>query len=157
MVASAPEPRPLVRDVLLRDGQTLRLQATTPVDYEDIKASCFIAGARISLPSASALQRAASAPRRSLRASPPNPAPRIPPNPRNRGRALPSTRCASRERSRSAMRCADRAWLSAAWSRLLLLATARFRADGRSTPALTRCGGPRADKVDVLESAGARR
>ena len=38
MVASAPEPRPLVRDVLLRDGWTLRLQATTPLDYEDIKA-----------------------------------------------------------------------------------------------------------------------
>ena len=38
MVASAPEPRPLVRDVLLRDGSTLRLQAPTPVDFEDIKA-----------------------------------------------------------------------------------------------------------------------
>src|ERR1035438_2676902 len=38
MVASAPEPRRLVRDVLLRDGSTLRLQAPTPVDYEDIKA-----------------------------------------------------------------------------------------------------------------------
>ena len=38
MVASAPEPRPLVRDVLLRDGRTLRLQTPTPVDYEDIKA-----------------------------------------------------------------------------------------------------------------------
>ena len=38
MVASASEPRPLVRDVLLRDGWTLRLQATTPLDYEDIKA-----------------------------------------------------------------------------------------------------------------------
>ena len=38
MVASAPEPRALVRDVLLRDGQTLRLQTPTPVDYEDIKA-----------------------------------------------------------------------------------------------------------------------
>jgi hypothetical protein len=41
-------PRPQVRDVLLRDGQTLRLQTTIPEDYEDIKASCFIAGARIS-------------------------------------------------------------------------------------------------------------
>jgi acyl-CoA synthetase (NDP forming)/GNAT superfamily N-acetyltransferase len=38
MVASAPEPRPLVRDVLLRDGWTLRLQTPTPLDYEDIKA-----------------------------------------------------------------------------------------------------------------------
>src|SRR5512144_775402 len=38
MVASAPEPGPLVRDVLLRDGRTLRLQTPTPVDYEDIKA-----------------------------------------------------------------------------------------------------------------------
>ena len=38
MVASAPEPRRLVRDVLLRDGSTLRLQAPTPVDFEDIKA-----------------------------------------------------------------------------------------------------------------------
>ena len=38
MVASAPEPRPLVRDVLLRDGWTLRLQTPTPVDFEDIKA-----------------------------------------------------------------------------------------------------------------------
>ena len=44
--------------MLLRDRQTLRLQTTILVDYEDIKASCF-AGARISLPSASALQRAA--------------------------------------------------------------------------------------------------
>jgi acyl-CoA synthetase (NDP forming)/GNAT superfamily N-acetyltransferase len=33
-----PEPRRLVRDVLLRDGSTLRLQTPTPVDYEDIKA-----------------------------------------------------------------------------------------------------------------------
>jgi len=37
-VASAPEPQPLVRDVLLRDGSTLRLQAPTPVDFDDIKA-----------------------------------------------------------------------------------------------------------------------
>ena len=37
-LASAPEPRRLVRDVLLRDGWTLRLQTPTPVDYEDIKA-----------------------------------------------------------------------------------------------------------------------
>ena len=29
---------PLVRDVLLRDGSTLRLQAATPADFEDIKA-----------------------------------------------------------------------------------------------------------------------
>ncbi len=35
-VASAPEP--VIRDVLLRDGSTLRLQAPTPVDLEDIKA-----------------------------------------------------------------------------------------------------------------------
>ena len=38
MPGSAPEPRPLVRDVLLRDGSTLRLQAPTPADFEDIKA-----------------------------------------------------------------------------------------------------------------------
>ena len=40
MVATAPEPEPerLVRDVLLRDGSTLRLQAPTPVDLDDIKA-----------------------------------------------------------------------------------------------------------------------
>jgi acyl-CoA synthetase (NDP forming)/GNAT superfamily N-acetyltransferase len=38
MLASAPGPRPLVRDVLLRDGSTLRLQTPTPVDFEDIKA-----------------------------------------------------------------------------------------------------------------------
>src|SRR5665648_1028131 len=38
MVASAPEPEPLVRDVLLRDGSTMRLQAPTPVDFDDIKA-----------------------------------------------------------------------------------------------------------------------
>jgi hypothetical protein len=39
VVASAPEPQPLVRDVLLRDGSTLRLQSPTPVDFDDIKAS----------------------------------------------------------------------------------------------------------------------
>jgi hypothetical protein len=33
-----PEPRRLVRDVLLRDGSTLRLQTPTPVDYDDTKA-----------------------------------------------------------------------------------------------------------------------
>ena len=38
MAAAAPEPRRLVRDVLLRDGWTLRLQTPAPVDYEDIKA-----------------------------------------------------------------------------------------------------------------------
>ncbi len=38
MGASATEPRPLVRDVLLRDGSTLRLQAPTPADFADIKA-----------------------------------------------------------------------------------------------------------------------
>ena len=39
MLASAPEPQqPLVRDVLLRDGSSLRLQTPTTVDYEDIKA-----------------------------------------------------------------------------------------------------------------------
>ena len=32
------EPRRLVRDVLLRDGSTLRLEAATPADFEDIKA-----------------------------------------------------------------------------------------------------------------------
>ncbi len=37
MRPSAPEPR-LVRDVLLRDGSTLRLRAATPVDFGDIKA-----------------------------------------------------------------------------------------------------------------------
>jgi acetate---CoA ligase (ADP-forming) len=37
-VASDTEPRPLIRDVLLRDGSTLRLQATAPADYENIKA-----------------------------------------------------------------------------------------------------------------------
>ena len=37
MTASAPEPQPLVRDVLLRGGSTLRLEAPSPVDYEDIK------------------------------------------------------------------------------------------------------------------------
>ena len=39
MPAPAVQPqKPLVRDVLLRDGSTLRLQAPTPVDFEDIKA-----------------------------------------------------------------------------------------------------------------------
>jgi acetate---CoA ligase (ADP-forming) len=38
MAASAPEPQPLVRDVLLRDGSTLRLQTPTRVDFDDIKA-----------------------------------------------------------------------------------------------------------------------
>jgi acyl-CoA synthetase (NDP forming)/ribosomal protein S18 acetylase RimI-like enzyme len=38
MVASAPESQPLVRDVLLRDGSTLRLQAPTLADFDDIKA-----------------------------------------------------------------------------------------------------------------------
>jgi acetate---CoA ligase (ADP-forming) len=38
IVAFVPEPGPLVRDVLLRDGSTLRLQAPTPVDFDDIKA-----------------------------------------------------------------------------------------------------------------------
>lgn len=39
MLASAPEPRkPLVRDVLLRDRSSFRLQTPTPADYEDIKA-----------------------------------------------------------------------------------------------------------------------
>jgi acetate---CoA ligase (ADP-forming) len=37
MVASVPG-RPLVRDVLLRDGSTLRLEAPAPADYEHIKA-----------------------------------------------------------------------------------------------------------------------
>jgi acyl-CoA synthetase (NDP forming)/GNAT superfamily N-acetyltransferase len=37
MVAPASEPRRLVRDVLLRDGSTLRLQAPTLVDFDDIK------------------------------------------------------------------------------------------------------------------------
>jgi acyl-CoA synthetase (NDP forming)/RimJ/RimL family protein N-acetyltransferase len=36
--ASAHEPQTLVRDVLLRDGSSLRLQAPTPVDFDDIKA-----------------------------------------------------------------------------------------------------------------------
>jgi acyl-CoA synthetase (NDP forming)/ribosomal protein S18 acetylase RimI-like enzyme len=31
-------PQPIIRDVLLRDGSTLRLQAATPADFEDIKA-----------------------------------------------------------------------------------------------------------------------
>ena len=39
MPAPAAQPRkPLIRDVLLRDGMTLRLQAPTPADYDDIKA-----------------------------------------------------------------------------------------------------------------------
>ncbi len=38
MVASAPGPQSLVKDVLLRDGSTLRLQSPTPVDFDDIKA-----------------------------------------------------------------------------------------------------------------------
>jgi acyl-CoA synthetase (NDP forming)/GNAT superfamily N-acetyltransferase len=38
MLASAPEPQPVVRDVLLRDGSTLRLETPTPVDFDDIKA-----------------------------------------------------------------------------------------------------------------------
>jgi acetate---CoA ligase (ADP-forming) len=37
MFASAGESQPLVRDVLLRDGSNLRLQAPTPADFEDIK------------------------------------------------------------------------------------------------------------------------
>ncbi len=37
-LASASEPQPLVRDVLLRDGAPLRLQAATPGDLDDIKA-----------------------------------------------------------------------------------------------------------------------
>jgi acyl-CoA synthetase (NDP forming)/RimJ/RimL family protein N-acetyltransferase len=37
MLASAGEPEALVRDVLLRDGSTLRLRAPTPADYDDIK------------------------------------------------------------------------------------------------------------------------
>jgi acetate---CoA ligase (ADP-forming) len=37
MAASSPEPRPLVRDVLLRGGSTLRLEAPTPADFDDIK------------------------------------------------------------------------------------------------------------------------
>jgi acyl-CoA synthetase (NDP forming)/GNAT superfamily N-acetyltransferase len=39
MPAPAAQPqKPLIRDVLLRDGMTLRLQAPTPADYDDIKA-----------------------------------------------------------------------------------------------------------------------
>jgi acetate---CoA ligase (ADP-forming) len=39
MLAWVPEPqKPLVRDVLLGDGSSMRLQTPTPVDYEDIKA-----------------------------------------------------------------------------------------------------------------------
>ena len=37
MFASAGESESLVRDVLLRDGATLRLLAPTPADFEDIK------------------------------------------------------------------------------------------------------------------------
>jgi len=37
MFASAGESEPLVRDVLLRDGSTLRLQVPTPADFEQIK------------------------------------------------------------------------------------------------------------------------
>jgi acetate---CoA ligase (ADP-forming) len=37
MFASAGESEGLVRDVLLRDGATLRLQTPTPADFEDIK------------------------------------------------------------------------------------------------------------------------
>ena len=37
MFASAGESESLVRDVLLRDGSTLRLQAPTPADFDDIK------------------------------------------------------------------------------------------------------------------------
>jgi acyl-CoA synthetase (NDP forming)/GNAT superfamily N-acetyltransferase len=36
-MVALPEPVPLVRDVLLRGGSTLRLQAPTPADFEDIK------------------------------------------------------------------------------------------------------------------------
>ena len=39
MAASAAgSQKPLVRDVLLRDGSTLRLRAPTPVDFDEIKA-----------------------------------------------------------------------------------------------------------------------
>ena len=37
MFASAGESMPVVRDVLLRDGSTLRLQAPTPADFEDVR------------------------------------------------------------------------------------------------------------------------
>ena len=37
-LASEGEPQPLVRDVLLRDGSTLRLQAPAPADFGDIQA-----------------------------------------------------------------------------------------------------------------------
>ena len=36
MFAAAGESERLVRDVLLRDGSTLRLQAPTPADFDDI-------------------------------------------------------------------------------------------------------------------------
>ena len=35
--AQPAEPGPLVRDVLIRDGSALRLQAPTPIDFDDIK------------------------------------------------------------------------------------------------------------------------
>ena len=38
MPAPAQSQKPLIRDVLLRDGMTLRLQAPAPADYDDIKA-----------------------------------------------------------------------------------------------------------------------
>ena len=37
MLGPAGESRPLVRDVLLRDGSTLRLQAPAPADFGEIK------------------------------------------------------------------------------------------------------------------------
>ena len=37
MFASAGESMPVVRDVLLRDGSTLRLQAPTPADFDDVR------------------------------------------------------------------------------------------------------------------------
>jgi acetate---CoA ligase (ADP-forming) len=37
-LASADEPGSVVRDVLLRDGSTLRLESPTPADFDDIKA-----------------------------------------------------------------------------------------------------------------------
>ncbi len=37
MLDPAGDSQPVVRDVLLRDGSTLRLQAPTPADYDDIK------------------------------------------------------------------------------------------------------------------------
>jgi acetate---CoA ligase (ADP-forming) len=38
VAAPVPEVQPLIRDVLLRDGATLRLQAPTPADVDDIRA-----------------------------------------------------------------------------------------------------------------------